>query len=192
MALLQKLVNNQNQDDLDDDPRGRNMPIHFNQPQLIIADPLNKFNNIGKSSYNFAAIQDELRAVHGRLDLELATFVRARAHGQQTPEEERQNLEDLIPRILGIEYQHQYPTIQQYTEAQNNEAEESKASPELAKVKNSPPRTEDKEESKAQPPVTQPTKAPKSKTKKKEANAQKQAGTKQSQKGGPTAKAGKK
>jgi hypothetical protein len=89
MALLQKLVNNQNQDDLDDDPRGRSMPIHFNQPQLIIADPLNKFNNIGKSSYNFAAIQDELRAVHGRLDQELATFVRARAHGSQTPEEER-------------------------------------------------------------------------------------------------------
>ena len=51
---------------------------HFNQPHLIIIDPLNKFNNIGKSSYNFAMIQQELRDVYSRLQRELVAFVKYR------------------------------------------------------------------------------------------------------------------
>ena len=75
------MFNNQNQDDLDDDTRGGNMPIHFSQPNLIIVDPLNKFNNIGKSSYNFVAIQDEFKDVHSRLEMELINYVKTKASG---------------------------------------------------------------------------------------------------------------
>ena len=35
----------------------------FYEP-LIIVDPLNPLNNIGKSSYNFHIIQEELREVY--------------------------------------------------------------------------------------------------------------------------------
>lgn len=52
-------------------------------PQLIIVDPLNKHNNIGKSSYNFQVIQEELREVYKRLNYELVQFVRFVARGQQ-------------------------------------------------------------------------------------------------------------
>lgn len=48
---------------------------------MIIADPLNKFNNIGKSSYNFTGIQEELRAVYTRLSEELVRFVKFVARG---------------------------------------------------------------------------------------------------------------
>jgi hypothetical protein len=39
-------------------------------------DPLNKYNNIGKSSYNFAGIQQELREVYCRLNDEMINFVK--------------------------------------------------------------------------------------------------------------------
>lgn len=55
---------------------------HMAPPQLIIVDPLNKYNNIGKSSYNFQVIQDELREVYHRLHSELVQFVRCVARGQ--------------------------------------------------------------------------------------------------------------
>ena len=44
--------------------------------KLIIVDPLNRYNNIGKSSYNFCAIQSELRDVFNRLTEELIRFVK--------------------------------------------------------------------------------------------------------------------
>lgn len=44
--------------------------------KLIIVDPLNRYNNIGKSSYNFFAIQNELREVFNRLTEELIRFVK--------------------------------------------------------------------------------------------------------------------
>ena len=56
---------------------------HIMPPQLIIVDPLNKYNNIGKSSYNFQVIQDELREVYKRLNFELVQFVRFVARGAQ-------------------------------------------------------------------------------------------------------------
>lgn len=36
--------------------RKRQHISHMNSPQLLIIDPLNRMNNIGKSSYNFAMI----------------------------------------------------------------------------------------------------------------------------------------
>lgn len=48
----------------------------MNQAQVVIVDPLNKFNNIGKSSYNFHMIQEELKMVYQRLNEELIKFVK--------------------------------------------------------------------------------------------------------------------
>jgi hypothetical protein len=42
----------------------------------VIVDPLNKFNNIGKSSYNFYMIQEEFKQVYHRLNEELIKFVK--------------------------------------------------------------------------------------------------------------------
>ena len=74
-------------DQIDSDAAGKfkrgGALAHMAPPQLIIADPLNKFNNIGKSSYNFQVIQEELREVYKRLNFELVQFVRYVARGAQ-------------------------------------------------------------------------------------------------------------
>mmetsp|Transcript_70 Transcript_70/g.138 ORF Transcript_70/g.138 Transcript_70/m.138 type:complete len:341 (+) Transcript_70:3-1025(+) len=95
--------------------------LQFAQPQLIIVDPLNKFNNIGKSSYNFAMIQQELRDVYTRLTEELVNFVRIasekqqanqQAKSQQNPpsprlsqKESTYTIDGLISRIFNVDYQ---------------------------------------------------------------------------------------
>jgi hypothetical protein len=58
MTLLQRLMNNQQKDEEDFKTRSmqHGQSLHYSQAQLMIIDPLNKFNNIGKSSYNFAQI----------------------------------------------------------------------------------------------------------------------------------------
>lgn len=73
-----------------------------NQTQLIIVDPLNKFNNIGKSSYNFSMIQQELREVYYRLNEELQKFVK---YASNRSESEPFNIDGLIPRILQVDYE---------------------------------------------------------------------------------------
>ena len=45
--------------------------FQFGQPALIIVDPLNKFNNIGKSSYDFKMVQQHFKEVYLRLNEEL-------------------------------------------------------------------------------------------------------------------------
>lgn len=72
----------------------------------MIIDPLNKFNNIGKSSYHFAQIQQELRDVHQRLNIEMSNYVRY-AKNRVSGEQNRPNLDHVLPDILGIEYQMQ-------------------------------------------------------------------------------------
>lgn len=54
-----------------------NFNIHhqFGLPTLIIVDPLNRFNNIGKSSYDFKMIQEKFREVYFRFCEELKMFV---------------------------------------------------------------------------------------------------------------------
>lgn len=53
-----------------------NFAIHqFGLPTLIIVDPLNRFNNIGKSSYEFKMIQEKFREVYFRFCEELKLFV---------------------------------------------------------------------------------------------------------------------
>lgn len=109
MTLLQKLMNNQQKEE--DDFKARNLQhgqsLHFNQAQLMIIDPLNKFNNIGKSSYNFAQIQQELRDVHQRLNIEMSNYVRY-AKNRVSGDQNRPNLDHVLPDILGIEYQMQH------------------------------------------------------------------------------------
>ena len=73
-----------------------------NQTQLIIVDPLNKFNNIGKSSYNFSMIQQELRDVYSRLNDELIKFVK---YASNRGESDSFNIDGLIPRILLVDYE---------------------------------------------------------------------------------------
>lgn len=72
---------------LDSEPGGKykrgGSLAHMMPPQLIIVDPLNKYNNIGKSSYNFQVIQERLREVYKRLNAELVQFVRFVARGAQ-------------------------------------------------------------------------------------------------------------
>jgi len=74
--LLQKLLHNQQDEESPEFKANRGASTYLNQAQLIIVDPLNKFNNIGKSSYNFAAVQDELKHVYYRLNDEMVKFVK--------------------------------------------------------------------------------------------------------------------
>ena len=48
----------------------------------MIVDPLNKFNNIGKSSYNFELVQLEMREIYYKLNEELVKFVKAASEKQ--------------------------------------------------------------------------------------------------------------
>ena len=87
-------------------PRPKKTHAHANNAQLLIVDPLNKLNNIGKSSYNFAMIQNELREVYKRLNDELIKFVKllaARSDGS-SDESQADMIDGLIPRILDIDY----------------------------------------------------------------------------------------
>ena len=82
------------------------------QPQLMIIDPLNKFNNIGKSSYNFPMIQAELGEVYCRLSTELVQFVRyasSRKNSQLNSANSQidsppPDIDGLIPRIFNVDY----------------------------------------------------------------------------------------
>lgn len=76
-------------------------PYQFYAPSLIIIDPLNKHNNIGKSSYNFVQIQDEFRDVYTRINDEMLQFVRScsqKQNGQQP--QQPYDVDGLISRIL--------------------------------------------------------------------------------------------
>ena len=59
-------------------------------------------NNIGKSSYNFTLIQQELRDVHARLNEELEAFVKYASNREAA--EKNFDIDGLIPRILNVEY----------------------------------------------------------------------------------------
>lgn len=74
--LLSKLLNNQPDEDSPEFKANRGALSYLNQTQLIIVDPLNKFNNIGRSSYNFSVVQEELRHVYYRLNDEMVKFVK--------------------------------------------------------------------------------------------------------------------
>ena len=107
--LLQNLISGKPGEQAEDaKQRKRPHPTHVNSPQLIIIDPLNRMNNIGKSSYNFVGIQDELRSVYGRLNDELVSFVRTLvgkdglSAGIDEPHDDM--IDGLIPRILNIDY----------------------------------------------------------------------------------------
>ena len=62
MEILKKIMT---KDKFESEQEGRKFlkPRPFYEP-LIIVDPLNLLNNIGKSSYNFHIIQEELKEVY--------------------------------------------------------------------------------------------------------------------------------
>jgi hypothetical protein len=100
---LQKLLHNQQDEDSPEFKANRGASAYLNQAQLIIIDPLNKFNNIGKSSYNFAMVQEELRQVYYRLNDEMVRFVKYASTRNQIGAQNRHSdlhLDGLIPRIL--------------------------------------------------------------------------------------------
>ena len=85
-------------------------PYQFSQPSLIIVDPLNRFNNIGKSSYNFAMIQQEFKEVYSRLNEQMILFVKHCASKHNSvPEPTPFSVDQLIPKILNISYKHSKP-----------------------------------------------------------------------------------
>ena len=108
MTLLQRLMNNQQKEEEDFKTRSmqHGQSLHYSQAQLMIIDPLNKFNNIGKSSYNFAHIQQEFRDVHHRLNIEMSNYVRY-AKSRIGGDQDRPSLAHVLPDILGIQYRMQ-------------------------------------------------------------------------------------